>query len=78
MVARVSAQRHLTRRDCSSTANAVSGASFATDHEIEHRREPFAKRRAAASERRRIPARGFATLGATRAGTLDRDRSNDP
>jgi hypothetical protein len=54
------ALQHLTRRDCSSAANAVSVASFSAGHEIEQRREPFAKRRAAASERRRIPARGFA------------------
>jgi hypothetical protein len=38
----------------------VSGASFATGHETEHRREPFAQRRAAAFERRRMPNRGFA------------------
>jgi len=57
-----SAQRLLTRRDCSSVANEVSVASFATGHEAEHRREPAAKRRAAASERRRTPTRGFATL----------------
>ena len=62
MAARDSALRDLTRRDCSSIANAVSGASFATGHENEHRREPSAQRRAAASERRRIPARGFASL----------------
>jgi hypothetical protein len=55
-----SAQRVLTRRDCLSAANAVSVASFATGRETEYRREPFAQRRAAASERRRIPARGFA------------------
>ena len=55
-----SALRALTRRDCSSAANAVSVASFATGHETEYRREPFAQRRAAAFERRRIPARGFA------------------
>jgi hypothetical protein len=55
-----SALRVLTRRDCSSTANAVSGASFATGHETEYRREPGAKRRAAAFERRRMPTRGFA------------------
>jgi hypothetical protein len=59
------AQRALrlpTRRDCSSATTAGSGASFSAGHEIEHHREPFAKRRAAASERRRIPARGFASL----------------
>jgi hypothetical protein len=62
VAARASALRLLTRRDCSSAANAVSVASFATGHEAEHRREPVAQRRAAAFERRRIPARGFATL----------------
>jgi hypothetical protein len=62
LAARASALRVLTRRDCPSTANAVSGASFATGHETEHRREPFAQRRAAAFERRRMPARGFALL----------------
>ena len=56
-----SAQRLLTRRDCSIVANAVSEESFATGHEHEYRRGPGAQRRAAASERRRIPARGFAT-----------------
>jgi hypothetical protein len=29
---------HLTRRDCSSAANAVSAASFAAGHETEHRK----------------------------------------
>jgi len=53
---------HLTRRDCSSVANTVSVASFSAGHEAEHRREPSAQRRAAASERRRAPARGFAAL----------------
>ena len=57
------ALRALTRRDCPSAANAVSAASFAAGHEIEHRRGPAAQRRAAALERRRIPARGFAALG---------------
>src|SRR5207344_62431 len=61
VAARASAHRVLTRRDCSSAANAVSAASFATGHETEHRREPGAQRRAAAFERRRIPARGFAS-----------------
>ena len=56
------ALRVLTRRDCSSATNAVSEASFATGHETEQRRGPSAKRRAAAFERRRIPARGFASL----------------
>ena len=55
-----SALRLLTRRDCPSAANAVSAASFATGREAEHRRGPGAQRRAAASERRRTPARGFA------------------
>jgi len=62
VAARVSAQRDLTLRDCPSGTNAVSEASFAKGHETEHRREPFAQRRAAAFERRRIPARGFASL----------------
>ena len=48
------ALQHLTRRDCSSVA------SFSAGHEIEQRREPLAQRGAAAAERRRIPARGFA------------------
>ena len=55
-----SAHPHLTRRDCSSTANAVSGASFATGYESEHRRGPGAKRRALHHERCRTPTRGFA------------------
>ena len=55
------AQRVLTRRDCLSVANEVSAASFATGHAIEQRREPLAQRGAAAFERRRIPARGFAS-----------------
>jgi hypothetical protein len=54
------ALRVLTRRDCSSVESAANEASFATGHEAEHRREPVAQRRAAAFERRRIPARGFA------------------
>ena len=62
VAARVSALPFLPRRDCSSAANAVSEASFATGHETEHRRGPFAQRRAAASERRRTPTRGFASL----------------
>jgi hypothetical protein len=79
--------RLLTRRDCSSEANAVSVASFSAGHEIEQRRGepgrarvpadscspgeparhagravvPSAQRRAAAFERRRMPARGFAS-----------------
>ena len=57
------ALRVLTRRDCLSGTNAVSEASFATGHEIEQRRKPLAQRGAAAFERRRIPARGFASLG---------------
>jgi len=56
------ALQHLTRGDCSSIANEVSVASFATGHENEDRREPLAQRGAAAAERRRIPARGFAAL----------------
>ena len=56
------AHRLLTRRDCPSATTAGSEASFATGHEIEHRREPFAQRRAAAFERRRISTYGFATL----------------
>src|SRR5262252_10834058 len=54
------ALRELTRRDCLSGTTEVSEASFATGREIEQRREPGAQRRAAAFERRRIPARGFA------------------
>jgi hypothetical protein len=61
MAARASAHRVLTRRDCSSGESAANAASFATGREREHRREPVAKRRAAASERRRMPARGFAS-----------------
>jgi hypothetical protein len=66
VAARASAQRGLTRRDCPSATNAVSEASFATGHETEHRREPVAQRRAAAFERRRIPARGIARSAAAR------------
>jgi hypothetical protein len=62
VAARVSAHRVLTRRDCPSEESAANVASFATGHETEYRREPFAQRRAAASERRRTPARGFAAL----------------
>jgi hypothetical protein len=54
------AHRPLTCRDCLSATTAGSEASFSAGHAIEHRREPCAQRRAAASERRRIPARGFA------------------
>jgi len=61
MAARVQrALRVLIRRDCSSAANAVSEASFATGHAIEQRREPLAQRGAAAFERRRTTAAGFA------------------
>ena len=71
VAARASAHRVLTRRDCSSAANAVSVASFATGHEAEHHRGPFAQRRAAASERRRIPTHGFASRESSRrAGWL--------
>ena len=58
--ARTRALQHLTRRDCSSAANAVSVASFAAGHEIEHRKGVVAKATTAVHERRRIPARGFA------------------
>ena len=58
--ARDSAQRVLIRRDCPSATNEVSGASFATGRETEYRREPGAQQRAAAFERRRTPAHGFA------------------
>ena len=68
-----SALRALTRRDCSSAANAVSGASFATGRELEYRREPFAQRRAAAFERRRIPARGFACSGLCEGQTSNQE-----
>jgi len=62
VAARASALRVLTRRDCSSVATAGSVASFSAGHAIEQHREPSAQRRAAASERRRTPARGFASL----------------
>jgi hypothetical protein len=62
VAARVSALRLHTRRDCPSATTGGSEASFATGHETEHRREPGAQRRAAAFERRRIPARGFAPM----------------
>ena len=52
----------LTRRDCSSATTAGSEASFSAGHAIEQRREPLAQRGAAASERRRTRARGFAAL----------------
>ena len=55
-----SALQPLTRRDCLSVATAGRVASFSAGHEAEHRREPLAQRGAAASERRRTPARGFA------------------
>jgi len=54
------ALRVLTRGDCPNVANAVSVVSFAAGRETEYRREPLAQRGAAAFERRRIPARGFA------------------
>jgi hypothetical protein len=54
-----SALRHLTRRDCLSATTAGSAASFAAGRAAEHHREPLAQRGAAASERRRIPGRGF-------------------
>jgi len=60
------AYRLLTRRDCPSATTAGSEASFSAGHEIEHLRETFAQRRAAAFERRRIPARGFATTQSKR------------
>jgi len=72
VAARASAHRDLTRRDCLSAATAGSVASFATGHETEHRREPVAKRRAAASERRCIPARGFASLDLEQVAKRDR------
>ncbi len=68
------ALRDLTRRDCPSTANEVSAASFATGHEIEHHRVPLTQRGAAAFERRRIPAHGFAWLVAS---TLRANESTD-
>jgi hypothetical protein len=55
------ALRDLTRRDCLSGATAGRAASFPAGHAIEQRREPLAQRGAAAAERRRIPARGFAS-----------------
>ena len=54
------ALRVLTRRDCLSATTEGSEASFPAGHEIEQRREPGPTGRAAAFERRRIPARGFA------------------
>jgi len=54
------ALRDLTRRDCLSGTTEGSEASFSAGHAIEQRREPLAQRGAAAFERRRIPARGFA------------------
>ena len=76
VAARASAHRDLTRRDCSSTANAVSVASFATGHE---KRGPEGSRSAgptAASERRRRPARGFAARHSTHATKTPRPQSN--
>jgi len=64
--------RYLTRRDCLSETTAGSEASFSAGHGIEQHREPSAQRRAAASERWRILARGFASLGPRSA----QDRSN--
>ena len=54
------ALRDLTRRDCLSATTAGSEASFPAGRETEYRREPLPQRGAAASERRRIPGRGFA------------------
>ena len=68
------ALRPLTRRDCLSATTAGSEASFSAGHEIEHRRGPFAQRRAAAFERRRIPARGFASLQGRLAGAKNGPR----
>ena len=62
MAARASALRHLTRRDCLSGTTVGRAASFAAGRATEHHREPLAQRGAAASERRRTPARGFAAL----------------
>ncbi|MCW5656463.1 MAG: hypothetical protein KIT60_02060 [Burkholderiaceae bacterium] len=53
------ALQHLTRVDCSTTANEVSGGSFDAGHAIEDRRG-VGRRPTAAAERRRIPGRGFA------------------
>jgi hypothetical protein len=53
----------LTRVDCSSTANEVSGASFDAGHAIEERKEVGPSGPTAAHERRRTPGRGFASLG---------------
>jgi hypothetical protein len=58
---------HLTRRDCLSATTEGSEASFSAGHETEQRREPLAQRGAAASERRRIPDPGFASLKSQRA-----------
>ena len=53
----------LTRRDCLSGTTEGSEASFSAGHVLEQRRGPLAQRGAAASERRRIPGRGFASRG---------------
>jgi hypothetical protein len=53
VAARASALRDLTRRDCPSATNAVSGASFATGHETEYRKGTL---RAAKGCRIRAPA----------------------
>ena len=56
-----SALRGLTRRGCSSEANAVSAASSATDHEPEHRSAVGpCNGPTAAAKRRRVPAHRFA------------------
>ena len=62
------ALRVLTRRDCLSGTSTASEASFAAGHAIEPRRAPGPTGRAAAFERRRIPARGFASLRTGQGG----------
>jgi len=69
------ALRDLTRRDCSSATTEGSEASFSAGHAIEQRRVPLAQRGAAASERRRIPGRGFAQRDlciGSRVGSIDK------
>ena len=57
------ALQHLTRVDCSTIANAVSGGSFDAGHAIEERKGVGPSGPTAAHERRRTPGRAFASLG---------------
>ena len=55
------ALQHLTRSDCSSAANAVSAASYATDHETEQRSAVGPQRGpTVAAKRSTLPGHGFA------------------